>query len=1159
MNATMTRGLVDLGSLIWTSLLAGKDVEHGQKVMDETGKGVLVNSAQYGYDNALAYLLDTMKTLKLVPTQLILVPDGMNSKLYRANLMPTYKAGRSRVPQAYEQFNLVKGMLTRQLLDVGAMMAWTDGGLEADDVIGYLARNLEGIRWIISADKDLAQLVGPGPKDRLNAFGKVANLYPGVDLGLDDSAWTGYVHHFRRGVIDENPFGPFPHRYISTAIALVGDTSDKIPGAKGFGDKALAELVALFGDDGLELMEALIKGHDLHRLAEDVGSMKKLQKVIDDADSVYLSYQLGRLHDDKINPMTRPLKWKVGLVKPPHADTDPLLKPWAAHYSLVTAENYDHAYAAFERQMRVTPDLCLDLETTVGEESDEWLARRTAKGGGVDVIGSRITGTGISFGANGQHQFYLQHNHVEEPAATNLSHDQMRRFLDLIPKDKVTVAHNAAGFELPVLYNHFGQDWKDNGWRGMFPNMVDSRIALSYWDEDQMQTGLKAMSKLILDYEQETYAEVTQRKVLADEWDGRGKMISQQVLPIHTGEFGTDVVVPEHLDDEGGLVAEYVCKGTEIIDYENGPAELLVEYKMHELTGAHVLSYGLDDTTTAHALWRFARAIMETEGTLEAFFRLEVKPTYLTALGYVQGIPVSLEHLGNLSRADDAKYEAHKVTLDTELTRLGWDGTVCPRFDTLDRAAVLEAFQVINGTEIKSLNRTLSKLAKVVEDAGDPVLAQLVAENDVDSVNAMMARKFQGAPRFDVASPKQVSNLIYTVLGLPVRLRNKVTKVMREKGIKEGTARTDDDAIKMAQKMDVKPGTAEHALLTALMEMKSINTKRGLYYVPYPNAVHWSTRRIHPELIQSSTNTRRWASRNPNVQQLDSEPGGIRSCIVPHHRNAVVVSLDESAQEVRLAADYSQDKNLLSCYLGTKDQLRDVHSIIACRIAGCSYEEFRAGLLGADAELAGRFSKIRGIAKVVLFATLYGAMAPKIAEGLGIKEQEAQEYIDAIYSEYAGLPEWKEETEAHANKHGWVPITGGTRRHLARQLLSSDRYESSKALRQASNASIQGAGANQIKEVMSKVWDSDLLDRYDMQWYMPVHDEVVFSVNTSDAPEVIRRAHGFMTDRFLNTVPSASSIGFGRDFGRLKEIGEVFSEEKVAAGVAGLFEQKVAA
>lgn len=63
---------------------------------------------------------------------------------------------------------------------------------------------------------------------------------------------------------------------------------------------------------------------------------------------------------------------------------------------------------------------------------------------------------------------------------------------------------------------------------------------------------------------------------------------------------------------------------------------------------------------------------------------------------------------------------------------------------------------------------------------------------------------------------------------------------MRAKGIREGNPRADDEAMGMAIKMgDASPEVAP--VLKALTQMKSINTKMGLYWNPYPDMVHWWT------------------------------------------------------------------------------------------------------------------------------------------------------------------------------------------------------------------------------------------------------------------------------------------------------------------------------
>jgi 5'-3' exonuclease len=416
----MKRALIDLSSVLWTCLLAGKDTEFGREFEHE-GKTIRVNSASFGYENVINHLLVVMDDLKIVPMDMIFVSEGKSSKQERQSLHAGYKAGRERHPAQYEQFNLCKQLVLDAFLGLGAQHAWQDHGVEADDVIGYLALNLEGERWIVSGDKDLAQLVG------------------------------GDVHHWRAGAVDKNPFGDFRHDLIPVAIALVGDSSDKIPGAKGFGPKAFEKLVELFGDSGLEMMRELILSKNLLALQEDLAEMRDLQKIIDDADSVYLSYELGRLRIEKINTLCRPLSWQAGMVKPRESCEDDRLRKWAGTKRIVSAENYSEAADWARKQIAASPFVTLDIETSTPPESDEWL-EVAGKEDKVDVFGSELTSVQITFGPNVQHTVYLPVDNVEEPGISNLSVNQTFDFIRLIPRDKITYVHNSQ-FELVVLKN----------------------------------------------------------------------------------------------------------------------------------------------------------------------------------------------------------------------------------------------------------------------------------------------------------------------------------------------------------------------------------------------------------------------------------------------------------------------------------------------------------------------------------------------------------------------------------------------------------------------------------------------------------------------------------------------------------------------------------
>lgn len=422
----MKRVLVDTSSVIWTALQGGRDKEFGRIHISEAGKEVLVNSAGYGFENAMSHLVKMMADLDVTPRQLIFVVEGRDSKRDRQAIHPLYKSGRDKVSEAYVQFNLCKERILSAFLGVGAQACWQDGGVESDDVLGYLAYNLDGVKVVDSGDKDLAVLVDP----------------------------SNDIHHYRAGKIDENPFGDFPHRFIPVCIALVGDSGDKIPGAKGFGDKAFQLMHMAFGDDGLELMEDLIKRKKLLDLEEDVGSLRELQRIIDDMDGVYMSYELGRLRTERVNTMKRPLQWRVGMVKPREQCEEQSLRKHAGVNRIVSAENYDEAVQFARKQIELSPYVTLDVETWTPPESDDWLESRD-KADKVDVFGSNLASVQITMGRNLNFSLYLAHDNVEEGGCTNLSKDQIRSFISLIPQSKVTYVHNAA-FEIPVLFNTLG-------------------------------------------------------------------------------------------------------------------------------------------------------------------------------------------------------------------------------------------------------------------------------------------------------------------------------------------------------------------------------------------------------------------------------------------------------------------------------------------------------------------------------------------------------------------------------------------------------------------------------------------------------------------------------------------------------------------------------
>ncbi len=1105
--------IFDMSSIGWQNLLAGKDKEHGREVAHPTkeGKTVYVNSASFGYENFVNNLVAHLQRFDAAPRDIIMVFEGNNSKLLRQSVNPLYKAGRDHAPEQYEQFTQLITMMRTTILELGGLAVWQDG-LEADDVIGYLARNLRSKRTIVTNDGDMIVLQGPDTD----------------------------VYRTGAGELNENKYGPFPPHYVTLYKALVGDPSDNIKGAHGFGEKAFKDLILTYGLDGLELMEALVVSRRLEELAEDVPQLKSLQKVIDDQESVYQSWDLAKLYIEKVNTMRMPLQCKAGMVVQwDEKRHDRRLKQWYGRSFIVSAQDLEDAKRFALSRLLESPEVALDIETSTPPESDEWMeAKKRAAGDddgakvGVDVLGSELTGFSVTFGRNCQYSMYFPVDHVETEQTKNIPSHLARTFVELVPASKPMVVQNAS-FELSVLFQEWGRAWANNGWHGFLPNVYDTKVMKSYVDENT-PSGLKKQSLEILGYEQVSYQEVTQNE----------------------------------------------------------------KYKMNELTAEQVVGYGNDDTITSVALFNHHRFWMELENTLWIYEEVERLPAYLNAYRFVQGTPISIEKMRELEQEDEAGAAKAWATVREYLIKNGWEGTVCPSVscpDDLTAAKIKEIFELVCGGELRKPDgkavtiRTPEKLAALLrtfEHDNAELLGgclDTALAGDASQLNDLIKICFKGEPEFNPDSPKQMARLLYDVMKLPVRLRRPPTDDMRKRGVKEGNPKCDDFALQFAIKYDTDKGPEVIETLRAIQDMRVFATRRKLYYVPYRYVRHWKDNLVHSQLNQCSTVTRRYSESDPNKQQLakNAKHGHkprIRELYVPHKRRAVIVSLDFSAQELVNIAEQSQDPNLLACFAPPPGQKKkDLHAMTGsgiwrrkpvadlCRMigipeseqeaaaqrwAGMTYERFvqiYKDATNVDQKLA---DELRQIGKKVNFTTEYGAQAPKIAETLIISPEEAQTYIDAKFEQFPRAEQWKQEViRNEVNKLGYTTTMMGARRHLREAVLSTNRMESSGAERQGVNYKIQGSCAEQTKLAEARFWKADLPFKYDCVYIGPIHDEVVWSVafeGFEDVVNFLREAHALMVQNYGGMkVPILSSISLGPDFGRQIELGETVDEEKI--------------
>lgn len=1085
------RLLIDMSSLLWQSLLASKDNEFGVEVEHE-GRTVHVNGWQHGYECAINHLLSVMEELDVVPVDCIFVCEGKMAKSRRKAIYNQYKEGRdSRPSLAYEQFAICRDKLCETFLNIGSQVV-TQDGVEADDVLAFLARRLKGEMVILTTDGDMATLINENV-----------------------SLWRGGM------LTKANPYGKFSTRYVPVYKALCGD-GNEYKGAAGFGPKAFEALLAWAGEPGLAALEGMIKRRTLAELIDDVKEFKPAQKILDSAEHVYQSYECALLHDEWVDTLRQPLQWKAGMVRGLDVVTDSRLYKWAQTVTLVTADNYEKAMSVLKENVPLTPAWALDIETSTPPESDEWLLARGTESK-VDVFGSKLTGLSLTFGSNNQYTMYFSVDHFN---TNNVTSEQVRDAVVLIPPASPIVIQNFA-FEGPILFEEWGEAWKDNGWHGFLPNVIDTKVLANYVDEN-VSSGLKQGSALYLGYKQASYAEVT-----------------------------------------GGR-------------------------KMNQLTGAEVLSYGADDTICTAALFNHFKIRTELENTWDLINEIEVKPAYLTAYAFTKGTNFSLQRMKALEELDKKEYDNAWKVVREHLIKHGWEGTVTPNYTEMTPASIKEACQIVLGTELVTRVRTPSKLAKLVEQLDHPdapLLAQCIEDNNLRQLNALVGSRFSGEPQFDLNSPKQMKNLLYNVLGLPVRLVNSCTQNERinkpdlaeavykhkklahgsgseppltstEKGLLKAKATCDDTAVDFALRFDMP----DSEVLRAIRTMKTADTKAKMYYRPYSEILHWRDRKIHAQINQCATVTRRWSSSSPNLQQLPKTKGVVfRECFTPHKRGAVICSVDYSGQEIRLQAGLSRDEAMLSCYLG--DDLKDMHSITAAGAMSVvwssevyedmmkvatgnnDYDRFLSLLHHEDKRVASTAKNLRNLAKQCNFGSAYGCTAPKMQELMVTDLPTASGILEAKLEKFSGFEQWKFTVEERAKELGYIATELGGRRHLQKAMTSENKWEQSSAARQASNFKIQSAGAELCKKTLTRLWDSGIFFRLDAVFIAVIHDEVVWSVHRNDAFESIQTVWEAVSQPYTADfpVPFLGSISIGSTFGTQIELGEKPNRELTEA------------
>jgi DNA polymerase-1 len=354
---------------------------------------------------------------------------------------------------------------------------------------------------------------------------------------------------------------------------------------------------------------------------------------------------------------------------------------------------------------------------------------------------------------------------------------------------------------------------------------------------------------------------------------------------------------------------------------------------------------------------------------------------------------------------------------------------------------------------------------------------------------------------FNVNSPKQLSEILFDRLGLPVSKRT-------------GAARTPSTAVEVLEEL-----AQAHELPRLILEWRKLMKLKGTYIDALPQLVNPVTGRVHTSFNQGGAVTGRLSSSDPNLQNIPirTELGReIRRAFIadPGH---VLISADYSQIELRVLAHMAEDESLIDAF----QRGEDIHDRTALKVFGPT------STLDRHAQ--------RSTAKMINYALLYGKSAFTLAKDIGSTPQAAQEIIDAYFAGFPRVRAFIDRTLEQGRSTGVVKTLFG-RRRLVPELNSRDFQRRSSAEREAVNMPIQGTAADILKRAMLDVHAA--LPRIAggrTRMILTVHDELLFESPKETADEAAAAVRELMEHAVPLRVPLTVDVGVGENWKDAKD------------------------
>lgn len=458
-----------------------------------------------------------------------------------------------------------------------------------------------------------------------------------------------------------------------------------------------------------------------------------------------------------------------------------------------------------------------------------------------------------------------------------------------------------------------------------------------------------------------------------------------------------------------------------------------------------------------------------------------------------------------------AKYGLSSIRPDDEVFGKGAKYKV-PDVDVLSdhvarKATVIEALVPVQQAELEKTE--MHKLFHELEMPLSRILADMEKQGILVNVEELRAlgKEFEAqietlvreiysiaGVEFNLNSPKQLGEILFDKLGLPV--------------IKKTKTGYSTDA-EVLEKL-----APYHDIVQNILQYRQIAKLQSTYVEGLLKEISDKTGKLHTYFRQTITATGRLSSQFPNLQNIPirlEEGRKIRKVFVPSEPGWSILAADYSQIELRVLADISDDERLKEAFV----QDMDIHTKTASDVFGIPAEDVD--------------SNMRRSAKAVNFGIVYGISDYGLSQNLNITRKEAARFIDQYFDVFQGVRRYMDDIVKDAKRDGYVKTLLERRRYLP-EINASNFNLRSFAERTAMNTPIQGTAADIIKLAMVQM-DAALRDRnLRSRMLLQVHDELVFEVPPEEMETMKELVPATMEAALKLSVPLKAEVSYGRNW-----------------------------